>query len=217
MQAVAIYGPPPTVAVNAGNKTPLRIGLAALTVGLAAGGVATAQAALPSDPSADSPAGVIYQIPLDTARWDAAPRRRARGGVGNAPSRGGERGGEPRGGGGGVAPPPGAGPGVSPIRSENNFGSSSTVPGIPVGSAGAGRGAAETASRTHATGAGRPDDASDRRRSGSGAQPSAAGSSSPLAGDDDGPSPGLAIALLAVTALVGVGAGTAATRARGRG
>ncbi|MGH2945013.1 MAG: hypothetical protein ACRDPC_01875 [Solirubrobacteraceae bacterium] len=79
-------------------------------VALAAAPVA-AQAQDPGahDPEADSPSGVIYEIPLDTARRDAAPRGR----------------------GGGSSPGPGDP--VSSIRSENNFGSSSTVPGVAAG------------------------------------------------------------------------------------
>jgi hypothetical protein len=59
-----------------------------------------------NDPSAGSPAGTVYQIPLDTARHDAAPRSNGGGG--------------------------GAGSG-SPLRSENGFGSSSQVPGATTG------------------------------------------------------------------------------------
>jgi hypothetical protein len=56
-----------------------------------------------NDPQAGSPAGTIYQIPLDTARRDAAPRGRHGSGAGADPS---------------------------PIRSaDNGFGSSAQVPG----------------------------------------------------------------------------------------
>ena len=60
--------------------------------------------AVQTDPSAGSPAGVIYQIPLDNARRDAAP-------VLHVGSQGGS--GDP-----------------SSIHSENGFGSSSHVPGV---------------------------------------------------------------------------------------
>jgi hypothetical protein len=65
---------------------------------------AAAQAQTPAenDPSADSPAGSVYEIPLDRARRDAAPRGGGRRGFDQARD--------------------------SPIRSENGFGSSSTVP-----------------------------------------------------------------------------------------
>lgn len=60
------------------------------------------------DPSANSPAGQVYQLPFDKGRKDAAPR-----------------------GGSGKGTPTGS-PGESSIyRSENNFGSSSRVPGKP--------------------------------------------------------------------------------------
>jgi cobalamin biosynthesis Mg chelatase CobN len=55
-----------------------------------------------NDPDADSPSGAIYEIPLDSARKDAAPR----------PS------------------PDEAAPDPSSLHSENGFGSSSTVPGV---------------------------------------------------------------------------------------
>jgi hypothetical protein len=67
--------------------------------------------AVQTDPRASSPAGVIYRIPLDNGRRDAAPVLP----VGNHPG--------------------GPGPGVSgssspsSIHSENGFGSSSRVPG----------------------------------------------------------------------------------------
>ena len=84
------------------------------------------------------PSGVIYEIPLDNARLDAAPgrrdrqRRRVRGGTGSGGGSGGGGSGDAQGTAGA-----GAQSGtVSPIRSENGFGSSSKVPGAgarPVG------------------------------------------------------------------------------------
>jgi hypothetical protein len=65
-------------------------------------GTASAQS---NDPEAGSPSGTIYEIPLDNARKDAAPR--------HAGSQGGAT----------------SGGSVSPIHSDNGFGSSSTVPG----------------------------------------------------------------------------------------
>ncbi len=89
-------------------------------------GVALAQTnQLPSDPDADSPSGTVYEIPLEKARKDAAPK----------PSGGGS--GDPaQDGGTGPAPTPDASAesGVagreSLYRSENNFGSSSQIPGV---------------------------------------------------------------------------------------
>jgi hypothetical protein len=63
--------------------------------------------AVQTDPSANSPAGVIYQIPLDNARRDAAP-------VLHVGSHGG----------------PGSPGNPSSIHSENGFGSASSVPGV---------------------------------------------------------------------------------------
>lgn len=68
--------------------------------------------AVRTDPKAASPAGVIYQIPLNSARRNAAPVLP-----------GGSHGGGPGGGSGSGANP-------SSIHSENGFGSSSNVPGV---------------------------------------------------------------------------------------
>lgn len=76
---------------------------------------AQAQDPADNDPSADSPAGSVYEIPLERARRDAAP--------GGGGGRGSDEGSE------------------SPIRSENGFGSSSTVPaGAPAGGTAGGDG-----------------------------------------------------------------------------
>ncbi len=66
--------------------------------------------AVQTDPSAGSPAGVIYQIPLDNARRDAAPVLHvgSHGGPGS----------------------PGSSSDPSSIHSENGFGSASSVPGV---------------------------------------------------------------------------------------
>lgn len=76
----------------------------------------------PGDPPSGSPAGAVYQLPLEQGRSDAAPK-----GSGNGTdSVGGESGGQ--------------GEGSSLYRTENNFGSSSQVPGVA--STGGSRGAA---------------------------------------------------------------------------
>src|SRR5436190_23908293 len=86
--------------------------------------VTPAAAQSSTDPQAASPSGQIYEIPLDTARGDAAPHRSSSGQHGNSGAGGGS------GGGSGTS-------GGSSIRSENNFGSSSQVPGLePSGAAG---------------------------------------------------------------------------------
>jgi hypothetical protein len=81
------------------GNTVKRVLVAVLAATLAA--PATAQAQV-NDPEKGSPAGTMYEIPLDTARDDAAP---------------------PAADDGGSAP-------ASPVRSENGFGSSSEVPGV---------------------------------------------------------------------------------------
>jgi hypothetical protein len=102
-----------------------------------------------TDPKANSPAGVIYQIPLDSARRDAAPVLP----VGSHPGGGDSAGGSSSTGGGSGSsgtgsgssssgavggksasadPPEGGGTASNPssIHSENGFGSSSQVPGV---------------------------------------------------------------------------------------
>jgi hypothetical protein len=80
---------------------------------------------VPSDPEADSPSGVVYEIPVERGRKDAAPRR------GTTQSQddgagGGSSGGDQSGGSGAVG-----GTSETSIRSENHFGTSSEVPGVP--------------------------------------------------------------------------------------
>ena len=80
-----------------------------------------------NDPGAGSPSGTIYEIPLDNARSDAAPRDRR--GTANQPSP------------------------ASPIHSENGFGSSAQVPGAPAQGSGT-RGFGSHSSGSSADGAG---------------------------------------------------------------
>ena len=107
------------------------------------GGPASAVAATEmTDPKAGSPAGVIYQIPLDTGRRDAAPVLQGRrqhdsssggvAGTSGGPGAGGSTGGGGVGGGGGSSSNPGGGSASNPssIHSENGFGSASQVPGV---------------------------------------------------------------------------------------
>ena len=156
--------------------------LAAAALGFPA--TATAQGAGPTDPDATSPSGVIYEIPLEGARRDAAPRS--------------GRGGRTRGGGQNPA-----------FRSENNFGSSSTVPGSqgdesrddgggsPGGSGSSGGGGAGTSGGENASG-----------KSAAGRFAGAASSAS-----DDPSVPGTVILVLAVLAGAVLSA-VAAIRAR---
>jgi hypothetical protein len=151
------------------------LGALALLVGAPGAAAAGDDAAQRTDPQAGSPAGVIYQIPLDTGRRDAAPApvlaAGGRGGGGSAPgggsvAAGGSGGGShPSGGAGGAGAAGTAGSGnaqgagdrvgaggsteqdPSSIHSENGFGSSSKVPGVSPAAAltGAGVPAAHTA------------------------------------------------------------------------
>lgn len=139
---------------------------------------------LPSDPEADSPPGVVYEIPVEKGRRDAAPRR----------------GSEPE----------------TSIRSENNFGTSSEVPGVGVGGETA---SGETAGGETATGDGGEGADEDGNASG-GSGSSGSGSSDPGAVEDiardtggttaaaaDGPSEGVVYPLLAVLVAVGAAIG----------
>jgi hypothetical protein len=93
------------------RNAPQALGLVALALAVVSPASAAAQS---GDPAQDSPSGVIYEIPLDDARQDAAPGRGSGGGA-SAGSEGAQ---------GGT---------VSSIHSENGFGSSSTVPGAAAG------------------------------------------------------------------------------------
>jgi hypothetical protein len=141
-----------------------------------------------SDPEATSPSGTIYQIPLDTARGEAAPR--------HAPSGDG-------GGGGGS----GSAQGGSNYRSENNFGSSSEVPGAP------GEDGSASGQR------------SSDNSSGEGKSRELANSSSPSGGlpnatsdpaDSGGPSAGGIVLLLVLLFAVALATVTLAIKARRR-
>jgi cobalamin biosynthesis Mg chelatase CobN len=151
-----------------------------------------------NDPDADSPSGAIYEIPLDSARKDAAPR--------SSPDE--------------SAPAPAPTQEPSSIHSENGFGSSSTVPGADEPPT---EDESPTAAKRDRGGhgrEGRPDDsrsgdssrgedqAADERRifeSRTASQASA------------GPSSSRSFLLVALAVLVAVGLGVAARRAaRGR-
>ena len=97
--------------------------LLSLILALAPAGAAAQSHAAPSDPDADSPSGVVYELPLDQARKDAAPRK------------GGGKGNGKKGSSGNGSSGQGSDPARSDtaIRSENNFGSSSQVPGVSGG------------------------------------------------------------------------------------
>lgn len=157
----------------------------------------------PGDPEPSSPSGTVYQLPVDRARQDAAPRHRPAASP-SRPSSGG-------GGGGAAAPPAGAGS----IRSENGFNTSTHVPGTS--------GTSATASGSQAGGAkAGGKDGKDRKRGkgGSGANgeaapaPTADTRGARLAGATSEPSGLRAGLLVALASVVGVGLGLASRMSR---
>lgn len=161
---------------------------------MAAAPAASFAQALPSDPEADSPSGVVYELPVDRARQDAAPR-------GGSPAGKGETG-DGGGGGGtssGAAPESSgavSGTTAGSIRSENNFGTSSKVPGAPSKRRGSG-----DRSRGNETSGAVPPSLEDFA--------SVAPTSSATT---DGPSDGVVFPLLAALLALGAGIGVVAGR-----
>jgi hypothetical protein len=133
-------------------------------------GVAFAQES--TDPEPGSPPGRVYELPVDTGRKDAAPRGGDSGS--NGPS--------------------------STFRSDNNFGTSSSVPGGPGGGAQGGSGG----SGSGGSGGSGSGDGGDANVSGL----------EQTAFDTGDPSPGGGYALLIVVALGGLLLGVAAARVR---
>jgi hypothetical protein len=151
-----------------------------------------------SDPEADSPSGVVYELPLEKGRKDAAPRNSARRKATE------ERGGSVRSG----------GSNSSPIRSENRFGSSSQVPGVDddrADAGGAAGGSGGDGDGRAGGGSGSRDSVGDQ-----GTAAAAVGTAGidPAASSSEGPSWGLVVPLLALLLLLGVTAGALAGRAR---
>lgn len=138
-----------------------------------------AQAPEATDPTPGSPSGTIYHLPVDTGRSDAAPR--------------------PPGSGGGTNPDDEGTPGAL-YRSDNNFGTSSQVPGAPPGSGG-GNGSAGGGTGGGGNG--------DSGGGGSGTQGAVAASS-----DNGAVSEPLAFGLLALLLAAGGALGLALIRAR---
>jgi hypothetical protein len=157
------------------------VGTAAVLAALWAPASAVAQSPEATDPTAGSPSGTIYHLPVDTGRSDAAPR--------------------PPGSGGGANPDDEGKPGAL-YRSDNNFGTSSQVPG-----AGANGGAAAGGKG----GSGGSGAAAAKGESEKGEQPAVA-----LAGaaDTGQVSEPLAFGLLAVIVAAGAGLGLGLRRAR---
>ena len=83
---------------------------ALLALLLPATALAQDQSPSANDPEKDTPAGSVYELPLESAREDGAPRSPSGGGDAGSRSAGGDT--------------------ASPIRSENRFGSSAKVPGV---------------------------------------------------------------------------------------
>jgi hypothetical protein len=148
---------------------------------------AAAQSSLPSDPEADSPSGVIYEIPLERARKDAAPRQPGGGASGEDEE--------------------------TSIRSENNFGSSSEVPGV----ADAETGEADVAAEGEDGSGGGGSNGDDNGRSGK-AREDNDGAAEDVArvasASSDGPSEAIVFPLLALLILGGALVGVIATRGR---
>jgi hypothetical protein len=144
----------------------------------------------PSDPSAGSPAGAIYQLPFEEGRADGAPKGTGGTGPPGSGSGGGsgEGGGEP-----------------SLYRSENNFGSSSEVPGAPAGGAGAGEGGGPGGSGGGSNGSG--------SGSGGGGSPGLSALNASELTDSGNTSPAANIGLLLLIAAIAIGVGIFFARA----
>ncbi len=149
-----------------------------MTVSVVAATASATVAPSATDPSPGSPSGTIYQLPVDNGRRDAAPRP-------PSPSRSSNQ----------TLP--------STYRSENNFGTSSTVPGA----AGPGEGGGTQAGGGSGGGSG--------SANGSGQGP--VGDLASAAADNGDPSEPLNFVLLALIvaagAFLGLGASRAARRA----
>jgi hypothetical protein len=170
---------------------------------------ASAQSA-PSDPEADSPSGVVYELPVDRARKDAAPKRRSSQDGGGSESGGGSPGGGSGGdGSSGGSGGEGAAAGESElsIRSENNFGTSSNVPGAD-GAGGARRGQRRDRGAADVPG---EEDAGGPIEDLGQLAPSSAASAS------EGPSDGVVFLLLGALVAVGTGIGVVVGRRAMRG
>lgn len=158
-----------------------------------------------TDPDAATPAGAIYQLPLDQARVDAAPKR-----PGSANANAGDGGGD-----GGSSGSGGSSTGnvpTSALRSENGFGSSSVVPGVKPQARTAGAGGSRGAGSSGSAAGGADDTA------GGDSGVPLTGSSVPATKASAAPSSTRVYLLLALVLAVGIAGGMATrVRARGRG
>jgi hypothetical protein len=144
---------------------------------------------VPSDPEADSPSGVVYEIPAERGRKDAAPN--------------GTRGSQGDQGGGGSAAVGGAT--ETSIRSDNNFGTSSNVPGAAPKERRRSKGDGDGEGRSGDDGSSVGDVAADTARS--------------TAASTEGPSDEVVFPLIVVLVAAGILIGIVASRRafRGRG
>lgn len=156
-----------------------------------------AYAAPAGDPAAGSPSGAVYELPFEKGRADAAPKGKAGGGSdGTGRTGGGDAGGGSN------------GSETSYYRSENNFGSSSQVPGAP-SFAGSGTGGSGSGDGNGAAAAG--------SGGGSGSDPIGAvtgGATTEQLVDTGNTSTAGSVALLAGIALLAAALAAAALRAR---
>jgi hypothetical protein len=162
------------------RATPPRIAALSLLVALVLPAWAAAQQPTATDPPGDSPSGTIYQIPVERGRDDAKP-------LGD-----------------------GAPEQSSRYRSENNFGSSSKVPGA--GESGSTRDRDDDSAAGALPGGGGPSGGDSGGSGVTGGGGPGAGNVASHGGDD--PSGLWLFALLGAILLAAVLAGTVAVRAR---
>ena len=139
--------------------------------------------AAPGDPAPGSPPGAVYELPFERGRANAAPKGDGTGAMG-------------------------AGEGGSHYRSENNFGSSSHVPGEP--------GEANAGEAGGAGGSGGSQGSGSAAGGGNGAQPGATpdgGAAAVQTVDTGNTSLAATLALLAAIGLVALAVGGLAARA----
>jgi hypothetical protein len=140
--------------------------------------------AAPGDPAPGSPSGAIYELPFEQGRSDAAPK----GGAGAAGGEG------------------------SHYRSENNFGSSSQVPGSPAAGDAGTADANGVDGGPNDAGAGGPNSNSGGGGGGGAASEGSTANAGIEVADTGNTSPAATFALLAAIGAVAVGIGTLTAR-----
>jgi hypothetical protein len=159
--------------------------------------------AAPGDPPAGSPAGAVYQLPLEQGRADAAPK----GGGGTEAEAGGGTGASTGGGGSGGG---GQSESGSLYRSENNFGSSSQVPGAAAAGAHAGAGGGGAAGTGASAGGGSAGDG----KAGAAGAAIAGGAVAAETADTGNTSVPASVVLLAAIGLLAIAVGVLSRRFR---